>query len=99
MDDHELSSLAMRLLSFGEALARALIDRRIRSVETLLRHPLAGRLPSVVRDEAGAFRRLPSDSVRAPIETLRYCYRLAQLIAAEALDEEQQELFEETGKN
>ena len=86
-----------RLLAFGELLAQAMIDKRSRVIEALMANPLANRLPASVRDEAEAFRRLPPDSFRAPIETLRYCHRLAQLLVTEALSD-QRELFEAAGE-
>lgn len=62
-------------------LAYALLERDSQEIRRLLREPISARLPLEVRAEATQFMRLPGTSVRAPIHTLRYSYRLHELYA------------------
>jgi hypothetical protein len=93
VDSYEVCT-PLALLDFGELLARTLLEHQPRAIEALLKHPLAARMPPSVRAEAAAFMRLPAGSLRAPIETLQYCHRMAHLIAAEG-SADQRELFEQ----
>ncbi|MDQ3699101.1 MAG: hypothetical protein M3373_13945, partial [Gemmatimonadota bacterium] len=67
------------VLDYLDWLVAALLARADGRVARLLRDPLARRLPQDVREEALAFMRLPSATLRAPIRAMRYRYILQEL--------------------
>ena len=69
----------VELAEFVADLAYALLERRTLEIRRLLRSPTSARLPREVRAEAMQFTRLPEESVRAPIHTLRFAHRLHEL--------------------
>ena len=85
------------LVDYVESLAAAMLRRDAGTIDHLLRAPSAHALPRAVREEILAIRRTLRHTMRAPLETLRYGYRLQQLLAGDALppgtDARQLELF------
>lgn len=64
--------------AYVEELVGALLERDGRSIHRLLAHPLARGLPRLVREEAIGAARTPH-SLRAPVQTLWFHHRIAQL--------------------
>jgi hypothetical protein len=71
----------VELSEYVADLAYSLLERDTSEIRRLLRAPLSARLPLEVRAEAMQFTRLPEQSVRAPIQTLRFAHRLHELHA------------------
>jgi hypothetical protein len=71
----------LELVEYVADLAYSMIERETTEIRRLLRAPISAKLPLEVRAEAMQFTRLPEESVRAPIQTLRYAHRLHELHA------------------
>lgn len=71
------------MLAYLEALCSALKARDAIAIGSLLRHPLASALPSLVLDEAQRIAAAPpgSESI-APIQALRLYHQTAHLLGA-----------------
>jgi hypothetical protein len=68
------------ILLFLESLYHAVIVRDERLIRSLLARSYAMHLPREVREEALAHASLPSSSLRAPIQLLRFRHRMSQLV-------------------
>lgn len=69
------------LVAYVDELAQALLSRNAAKIRLMLRDSRAFALPKEVREEAIAFKRLRSGSLRTPIHVLRFAYTLSQLAA------------------
>jgi hypothetical protein len=79
--------LRLRLLDLLDALIIAMERRDLQAVWDVLDEEEAIRwFPAIVREEALMIARLPSASLRAPINTYRHYHQLQQL-AAEPLEQ------------
>ncbi len=75
------------LLSYLAELYEAIRTRNEIRVHALLRAPEARRIPPGVREEAIAMVRLPTASLRAPMQLFTYLHRMEQLESGdEAID-------------
>lgn len=80
-------------LRYLEEIEHALMRREAMRVTALLRKRTATHLPREVREELLALSRLPRESLRAPIQFLRFQHRMTQLAkAGERLPTAQTEL-------
>lgn len=70
------------MLSYLEALCRALRVRDVLAIGELLRHPLASALPAVVVEEAQRISAQPEAEHLAPLHTLRLYHQTAHLLGA-----------------
>ena len=84
------------LLTYVNALARAVARRDRVRASWLLGDPLAVHLPREVIEEALVLSRSTTADLRAPIHLLRYWHRTVQLLrpAARGLPDESQLAFE-----
>jgi hypothetical protein len=76
----ESDPLANFLRYLGE-IEQALMRRDAMGVTALLRKRTATHLPREVREELLALSRMPRESLRAPIQFLRFQHRMTQLAA------------------
>jgi hypothetical protein len=80
-------------LRYLEDVARAVLSRDALSITALLRKRTATHLPREVREELLMLYRAPRDSLRAPVQFLRFQHRMTQLaIGGERLPTAQTEL-------
>jgi hypothetical protein len=68
-----------RFLSYLHEIEEALMRRDALRVTALLRKRTATHLPREVREELLAISRAPRDSLRAPIQFLRFQHRMTKL--------------------
>ncbi|HEX3865671.1 MAG TPA: hypothetical protein VHV78_02925 [Gemmatimonadaceae bacterium] len=69
----------LQFLDYVAELDRAVIARDARIITSLLRKRTATHLPREVREELLAFSRAPRESLRAPIQFLRFGHRMTEL--------------------
>jgi hypothetical protein len=70
-----------RFLAYLTEVERALVRRDAMGVTALLRKRTATHLPREVREELLAISRAPRQSLRAPVQFLRFQHRMLQLAA------------------
>lgn len=70
-----------RFLAYVAEIEQALMRRDAMRVTALLRKRTATHLPREVREELLAISRAPRESLRAPIQFLRFQHRMTQLAA------------------
>jgi hypothetical protein len=70
------------VLAFLDTLCTVLLARDTQRILELLRHPLAKALPRQVREEAMLIARRGSQSLVAPVQTLRLYHQTAHLLGA-----------------
>jgi hypothetical protein len=70
-------------LEYLEDIERAVLRRDAMRVTALLRKRTATHLPRSVREELLLISRQPRDSLRAPVQFLRFQHRMAQLSKSE----------------
>lgn len=68
------------MLAYLDMLCAALIERQQEEIQRLLKHPLARALPRRVREEATAIARAGPNSLRSPIQTLRFYHQTMHLL-------------------
>ena len=74
-----LASALERFLLYLEELEHAVLERNALRITALLRKRTATHLPRAVREELLAISRAPRDSLRAPVQFLRFQHRMTQL--------------------
>jgi hypothetical protein len=90
---HDVEALAKFLRYLGE-IEEALSAREALRVTALLRKRTATHLPREVREELLLLSRASRDSLRAPVQFLRFQYRMTQLArAGEGLPTAQTEML------
>jgi hypothetical protein len=70
------------MLDYLDGLCAALLARNGTEIRRLLRHPLARALPRRVREEGYSIARSGPDSLRAPLQTLRFYHQTLHLLGA-----------------
>ena len=70
-----------RFLRYLEEIEDAVLARDAMRITALLRKRTATHLPREVREELLAISRMPRDSLRAPVQFLRFQHRMTQLAA------------------
>lgn len=89
-----LTNALGRFLLYLEELERAVLERNALRITALLRKRTATHLPRAVREELLAISRAPRDSLRAPVQFLRFQHRMTQLaLGGEGLPTAQTELW------
>src|SRR4051812_19880529 len=82
-----------RFLVYLEEIERAVLQREALRLTALLRKRTATHLPREVREELLLLSRQPRESLRAPVQFLRFQHRMTQLsVAGEGLPTAQLEL-------
>jgi hypothetical protein len=80
-------------LEYLDEIALALTERNWMRMSTLLRKRVATHLPREIREELLMISRLPRESLRAPVQFLRFQHRMVQLaLAGEPMPTAQTEL-------
>jgi hypothetical protein len=80
-------------LRYVAELEHAVLGRDAMYITSLLRKRTATHLPRAVREELLALSRMPRDTLRAPVQFLRFQHRMTQLAAGgEGLPTAQTEL-------
>lgn len=83
-----------RFLAYLVEIEHALVRRDAMSVTALLRKRTATHMPREVREELLLISRAPRESLRAPVQFLRFQHRMSQLAAGgERLPTAQTELL------
>lgn len=77
------SNTLRRFLEYLEDIERAVLRRDALRVTALLRKRTATHLPRAVREELLLISRQPRESLRAPVQFLRFQHRMAQLSKSE----------------
>jgi hypothetical protein len=91
LSDLDASSVELGvLIAYMDDIVHAVDARERDQVPMLLDEPIATHLPREVREELAAFAAQSANSFRAPIQFLRYRYRMLQLAAGEAFPLESQ---------
>jgi len=89
-----LTNALGRFLLYLEELEHAVLERNALRITALLRKRTATHLPRAVREELLAISRAPRDSLRAPVQFLRFQHRMTQLaLGGEGLPTAQTELW------
>ena len=70
-----------RFLAYLAEIENALVRRDAMGVTALLRKRTATHMPREVREELLSISRAPRESLRAPVQFLRFQYRMIQLAA------------------
>jgi hypothetical protein len=89
-----LTNALGRFLLYLEELEHAVVERNPLRITALLRKRTATHLPRSVREELLAISRAPRESLRAPVQFLRFQHRMTQLArGGEGLPTAQTELW------